>query len=354
MRRAIALLLLFLGSAALSPAFAGKRDSEPLPPTLVDMAERGNLFLRGSFDVDPTPFLGRFVPDDDAAPDEARAMTTRCSPFITYDPEPVGAGGGQVDQYLVAGEGAAGRLGLPWLGAKGIESAFTVALVRYTETRKWRARVTDPAGLDDCCKRYPDQCTRRYIGEMVEGEAGEVFSAHGRARRGAARTGAAAARVKDGWSWMSSRTFPQPVYFAFRLTERAGGEVTHECRDKPWWNGMTPDGSAEGRHYFVGRSAAAQETLELAMEAARESALKQATQRLGGVVVTWTRDTARAGATSGGKTKSRGAEVQDTHLEAGGVVVGLTPSDECWSVAVDGQRWYEAGVLAWMPVTDTP
>ncbi|MEL6179720.1 MAG: hypothetical protein AAFS10_12245, partial [Myxococcota bacterium] len=53
--------------------------------SMVVSAPNQSVFLRVSFDDDPSPFIGRFIPDG-LTPDqidENRATTTRCSEFIT-------------------------------------------------------------------------------------------------------------------------------------------------------------------------------------------------------------------------------------------------------------------------------
>lgn len=355
MPRSRSILLVFVAGAvvclALSTASAGRRGTEQLPPEVLGSALSGNLFLRQSFDTDSKELLGRFVRDDDLAPDEVGAMATRCSGHITWAEEAVDAGAGQTISYMVTSEGAARRLGLPWDGARARETAFSAALVRYTETRKWRAVVDDPAALDDCCKRYPDQCARRYVGEMIEGRDGAVFSATGRRSEEDGRGAWSGGLVRDGWEWELTRTFSDPVWFAFRLTERAGNEVEHECPGKPWWEGMTPDGAGEGKEYFVGRSSTGREAIALALEAAREDAVKQASQRRGGVIVTWAEESSTIETTSGGRTHRERRSTQDGHMESSSIVVGLTPEQECWSKIEDEQSGYRAGVLAWLPVS---
>ena len=83
----------FQGVLALSVipvALAGCKSGGMVVPdastSMVVPASNQSIFLRASFDDDPSPYIGHFLPDA-LAPgeiDENNAVKTRCSEFITF------------------------------------------------------------------------------------------------------------------------------------------------------------------------------------------------------------------------------------------------------------------------------
>ena len=265
-------------------------------------------------------------------------MVSTCSDqFITYEPDPVGAGGGTVTKYSLATEQAAARS----QGAKARSTMGEVALLRYTETRSWRAKVKDAAGLDECCKLHPDQCSRRYIGVMVEGEGGEVLTAYDRNSGAKAKSKDARALVQDGWEWVVSKTFPRPVYFAFRLTTRAGGDLCATCECKPWTKGLVPTGHvvAIGLEAQSEQEALRNARLEGVRQVLEKNGVKASFQELKGELKEY-RD---------GSVLSEGQGAAREKYEFRGVVVDLATVETCVEARMSDRKLYLARVLMRQP-----
>ncbi len=231
-----------LAGCAKAPGMAG-----PQAPSL---APSSNVFLRNSFDTDPSSYLGRFVPEGLAALDESAGMELACSRYIST--RFVEGGGVKYSEYLATSSEVSARLGVPLIAsAKGGGGSSGLVRVEYTLTGKLIAEVDDPVAFNRCCTQRPDQCTTRYIGEFLQG-TGAVYHVADRGARG--KGGGATPEVSGdlafdhGVHWERAVEFPNPVYFAFKT---AG--TTHEqptgttCTD---WNAELPE--VPGRAYVVG------------------------------------------------------------------------------------------------------
>ncbi len=181
-----------------------------------------NFHVRAAFDTDPSVYLGRFIPDEAAVPDESAARKTSCSQYI--DHREVGGGGVEYDEVFAATTDVALSVGVAQTDLKvGGEGGASASLrATYTMTRKLVADIADPVAFASSCRSSPDECTGRFVGEFLEG-TGSIWTA---------RSSSAEAKVlkalesvgldvgaSRGVSWARSRTFSQPVYFAFRVTE---------------------------------------------------------------------------------------------------------------------------------------
>ncbi|MAA80598.1 MAG: hypothetical protein CL916_15185 [Deltaproteobacteria bacterium] len=100
---------------------------------------------------------------------------------------------------------------------------------------------------------YPDQCTRRYIGEFLQGK-GVVFTEYTQgvnAGGNAVDPGSGVdgeVSFSHGKNWKRGIEFPNPVYFAFKINQTPYGELK-QCAD---WMSRVPQ-SDKGQ-YFVGIS----------------------------------------------------------------------------------------------------
>ncbi len=295
MRRSHAALAATIGLAlalALAPASEAKRRKDRVPPELQAVVaraatQRANFFVRNAFDTDPSPYQGRFVPRD-AGPlevDDAAAMQTRCSEYITY--REVDGGNVEYDEYFNASTGVSASLGLPKLtsqiaelGASVDYGSGAVARVRYTLTRKLVATIEDPDAFAECCETVPGGCTDRYLGEFLEG-TGEIFHFSGRevgvGAHGGVKGVSLGVEVKDGVEWNRAVQFPEPVFFAMKVT-RVPPDLVPVFDACGGWRSEIPR-SARGQ-YFVGMSDAVAGE-RAAREAARRDARVQVVQYLG-------------------------------------------------------------------------
>lgn len=238
-------------------------------------ANRG-LYIRASFDTDPSIYVGRFIKKGETDTSEASAMELSCSQYVTS--RVVSAGGVTRDEYFFAASSAAASLGIPpalQVGAGGERGAMV--RVRYTENLKMQFDISDAAGFEACCRKAPDQCTDRFVGEFIGG-TGKVYYAVGSTsefKGGAAgSTGVAELEAKDGRMWRASLEFPNDVYFAFRVADNVhvGGTdfASGRCDDPGLTWDTKPPESSQGR-YFVGTS-----QLLPNEQAARDDALRDA------------------------------------------------------------------------------
>jgi hypothetical protein len=115
------------------------------------------------------------------------------------------------------------------------------------------SEVNDPEKFRQCCMTTPDHCTRRYIGEFLQGK-GVVFTEY---TQGAKAGGNAVdpgsgvdgeVAFSHGKNWRRGIEFPNPVYFAFKINQTPYGEVK-QCAD---WMSRVPQ--SEKGQYFVGIS----------------------------------------------------------------------------------------------------
>jgi hypothetical protein len=201
------------------PAHAGGKTRVP-PPEFVPPT--ANFHLRAAFDTDPVAYLGRFVPDDALVPDEAAARKTACSQHITV--RRVGGGGVEYDEIFEASSAAAIGLGLPRtdliLGGTSGQAASLRA--KYTLTTKMVADISDPVAFASCCRQNPSECTGRFVSEFIEG-TGTIWAARSSSADAsvlkALQAGGLDVQAHGGVAWGRARNFPNPVYFAFRVTE---------------------------------------------------------------------------------------------------------------------------------------
>ncbi len=275
-------LIAMLSACGGGPTDPDKKMSEEPGATL--NGPRKGVFLRASFDDDPTHFVGRFLSNElkEDQIDENRGIQTECTKFVTY--KEVNASG-SFDEYYNSSTEVKGNFGLTEVGEAMAEkagvggdgsighSSGTTIRVKYDLKKKIVANVTDPAAFKTCCESSPDACTGRYVGEFWYG-TGTLYEKSGRQTGGSANLNTTATKsdlsVADGWSWKRSTDF-KDVYFAFRVTDRV---AKSNC---DWAN--RPPKSADGE-YFVGVSPASPSE-DIARSAAMRHARVQAVQFLG-------------------------------------------------------------------------
>jgi len=328
------LAALILPAACVTTPEVVARDLQPKP----------NFFLRGTgMDQDPSPYLGRFVPDDatPATIDEAAAMQLTCTKHIRVRKVP--AAGITFDEYLSAGTSASGWLGLQEAGAKASASRSRVVRVRYTTTEKWIADIVDPAAFDACCQRASGQCTKRMIGEFVAG-TGAIYAADEHSASGGVQTPEGGAEVKDGVQWRRMLQFQQPAFFAFKLTNV--GPKPQEALCDGAWDSRVPS-SSQG-YLFVGVSDWL-ESDRLAREAAMGDARLQVVRYLGEQIAEGKLRTEHIGGRVGALKAALQEDKTVTRAAAG---VARYVKDRCWKddshQGPEGWR-YHAKVLAFLP-----
>ena len=179
-----------------------------------------NLFMRSSFDEDPSLYVGRFVPPGVANHDldENAAAQTLCSEFIAF--KSVRAGG-SFSEMFNASTGFRASLGIAGIGSAGGGSgASTSVRVEYDVTGKMQGYIKDVRAFTKCCADTPDQCAGVYIGEFIRG-TGKVFQFAGNESDfkagGTYKTVTAGVEFKDGFAWQRATKF-NDVYFAFKTT----------------------------------------------------------------------------------------------------------------------------------------
>ncbi len=228
---------------------------KPQIPTGPSLAPSHNVHLRTSFDTDPSPYLGRFLPEGLAELDESSGMTLACSAHVSW--RFVDGGGVETVEMLHASSGTRARLGVAGLAEGAVGSGHQQAVrVAYKLTGKMVSTIDDPAAFAACCKAQPDQCTDRIVGEFMQGTGSvELEVARGRERRVEAIVRSAKlggeVRVADGVAWRRAAVFPEPVYFAFKATPTPYAHRTvRTCAD---W--ATPVPEAEDGLYLRATSA---------------------------------------------------------------------------------------------------
>lgn len=365
MRRTVTLVFLVAFVASLAPmaSHAKRKKQERVPPELLAIVERvstgrANFFLRNAFDTDPSPYLGRFVPDGTSpgAIDDASAMQTSCSQHISYTK--VGGGGVQYDEYFNASTIVSANLGLPLLSAAGIDigadvghGSGSIVRVRYTMNSKMVATIDDPDAFAECCEDGPGKCTGLFLGEFLEG-SGEVlhFTSSGtNVRAGVGVRGVElGADVKDGVTWQRAISFPNPVYFAFKTTTVPADLVQtfDDCGD---WTTRVPE-SNRGM-YFVGLSEV-QDSERLARDQARRDARVQVVQYLGEVIQTGSVETR---STSGSAANLSSSLDQEDIVQAASTGIAELVKDRSWCIEehpTPGGVKYSAKVLAFLPQSE--
>lgn len=216
------------------------------------ISSSNRVFLRNSFDMDPSSYIGRFVPRGEQDLDETAAMQLTCSQHVSY--RFVEAGGVEYSETMAVSSAVAAKIGVP-LVASGSASASktTTVEVKYKLTGKMIGNIDDPAAFAECCKSQPDQCTDRYVGEFLQG-TGSVFqssstslAASGQGRSPQGIEGAGSASHDESVDRVVQ--FEDPVYFAFKLTETPYTRATSACGS---WVDTPP--TEPGHVFFVGSS----------------------------------------------------------------------------------------------------
>ncbi|MFO0634155.1 MAG: hypothetical protein U0168_15015 [Nannocystaceae bacterium] len=239
---------LALGLAVAQPACAGSMGNNG--PSQAPMS---NVFLRNSFDTDPSIYLGRFVPRNATDIDEGSAMPLTCSQYVKY--RFIEGGGVKFTEHMAVSTEVAARIGVPVIAsANASASKNREVKVEYTLTGKMVADITDPAAFEQCCKEKPDQCTDRFIGEFLQG-TGAVYREDSSAAQiqgqGTNPTNgvSGAGQASREKSWTQAIEFPNPVYFAFKVTQTPNNRATSSCG--PW---VDAPPSEPGFVFFVGTS----------------------------------------------------------------------------------------------------
>lgn len=309
-----------MGGCIKSPIGFGTPQANSLAPS-------PNVFLRNSFDTDPSSYLGRFMPEGLLALDESAGMSLACSEHITW--RYVDGGGVKYTEFLQASTEASARIGVPvFAGAKGQGSSSSIVRVEYELTGKMIAEIDDPVAFNACCDSSPDQCTTRYVGEFIQG-TGSVYhlsdesltmDAHGNHPAGVGGD----MDFERGISWKRAVEFPNPIYFAFKVAGTGHHQAsTGTCSS---WGQSIP--AKDGRSYVIGVS--------------RES--KSETSARNRAITNATVQAAAAGLI---EYEFYGEELPP------GTVTSVNPEDWCVEATetAKGTR-YIAKVLAWAPISD--
>jgi hypothetical protein len=220
---------LLLAATLLLPTCAG-RGGVPNGPSA---APSSNVYLRNSFDTDPSIYLGRFIPRNATDLDEGSAMPLSCTQHVTH--RFIEGGGVKITETMSVSTEVAARIGVPVVAsATGSGSRTGEVKVEYVLTGKMVAEVADPAAFNECCKAQPDQCTDRFVGEFLQG-TGAVYREEARSVDVGAKgtdpssgvSGAGA--VSHDKQWTQAIEFPNPVYFAFKVTQTPNNRATSSC-----------------------------------------------------------------------------------------------------------------------------
>ncbi|MBT3217859.1 MAG: hypothetical protein HN348_02100 [Proteobacteria bacterium] len=305
-----------------------------------------NMYLRSSFDTDPSSYIGRFVPTGMTNLDETSAMQLTCGQYIKY--KRIGGGGVQYDEVYQASTSAAASFGIPLVASiTGGHESGTNVRVKYVLTAKMVANIEEPAAFEACCKQAADQCTDLFIGEFMEG-TGELYyaTAQGTSGKGGANLpqGDLAVEFKNGVAWAKSIAFPNPVYFAFKTTKNQyTGQGPTGCGD--WVN--APPRSTQGQ-YFVGLSDPMQSE-RVARDAAIKNARVQTVQWAGQAI---SEGSIEARVNEGVVQDITSALREDTIIETASKGVATHVKDEAWCVTTQASpsgSLYVAKVLAFIP-----
>lgn len=256
-----------LSLVLLTGACAGKAISNQT----ASLVSSSSVWLRNTYDTDPSIYVGRFVPPGVTELDESNAMVLACSKHITTR----FIAGGDVDytEDMYVSTQVALKIGLPVVasGSVGYDHNRT-AQARYKLTGKLVAEIADPDAFAACCKEQPDQCTDRFIGEFIQG----VGSLHHGAERNVDLQGegtnpqtgiSGEGGVTRSAEWQRAAEFPNPVYFAFKVNPTPYTQAAiNTCPD---WVDNPP--AADGGVYVVGSA-----DNQRSESGARDSALRDA------------------------------------------------------------------------------
>ena len=245
-----------------------------------NLVPSSSVWLRNTYDTDPSIYVGRFIPAGVTELDESNTMVLACSKYITT--RFIDGGGVDYSETMQVSTEIALRLGMPVVakGSAGYEHSRT-ARAQYKLTGKMVAEITDPDGFAACCKAQPDQCTDRFIGEFIQGvgslhhDAERSFDVQGEGTNpSTGMTGSGG--VSRTAEWERQAQFPNPVYFAFKVnpTPYTQGRVDL-C---PGWVDAPP--TSDTGIYVVG-SADEQKTDSKARAAALNNAGSMASRSVG-------------------------------------------------------------------------
>lgn len=213
-----------------------------------------SVYLRNTFDTDPSTYIGRFVPAGVTDLDESNTLILACSKHIK--PRFIDGGGVAFAETVSVSTQVAARIGIPVIAdASASHDAGRTARAEYVLTGKLVAEIPDPEAFAACCKAQPDQCTDRYIGEFVQGTGSLLHQAANSTKIEASgtnpQTGVSGGGGLDrSAEWQRVAEFTNPVYFAFKVSPTAYTQgAVDTC---PEWTKQVPQ--AEGGVYFVGRT----------------------------------------------------------------------------------------------------
>lgn len=232
-----------------------------------------SVYLRNTFDTDPSIYVGRFIPAGVTELDESNAMVLACSKHITS--RFIDGGGVDYSEDLKVSTQVALKVGLPTVAsASGSYDAAQTARAKYKLTGKIVAEIADPEAFAACCKGQPDQCSDRFIGEFIQGTGALLHETARSTEVKADGTVAQAAGVNAeagvgrSAEWQRIAEFPDPVYFAFKVNPTPYTQAAvNTC---PSWVDNPP--AAAGGVYVVGRSDNARSE-----QSARSGAMNNAT-----------------------------------------------------------------------------
>ena len=213
-----------------------------------------SVYLRNTFDTDPSIYVGRFVPAGVTDLDESNTLALACSKHITT--RFIEGGGVHFSEDLTLSTAVAARIGIPVVAdVSASHSQSRSARADYVLTGKLVAEIADPEAFAACCKAQPDQCTDRFIGEFIQGTGSLLHSAARDTKVNASGTNPSSGVSGSGGldssaQWQRVAEFANPVYFAFKINPTAYAQgAVDTC---PSWATTVP--TAEGGVYVVGRS----------------------------------------------------------------------------------------------------
>ena len=213
-----------------------------------------SVYLRNTFDTDPSIYVGRFVPAGVTDLDESNTLALACSKHITT--RFIEGGGVHFSEDLTLSTAVAARIGIPVVAdVSASHSQSRSARADYVLTGKMVAEIADPEAFAACCKAQPDQCTDRFIGEFIQGTGSLLHSAARDTKVNASGTNPSSGVSGSGGldssaQWQRVAEFANPVYFAFKINPTAYAQgAVDTC---PSWATTVP--TAEGGVYVVGRS----------------------------------------------------------------------------------------------------
>jgi hypothetical protein len=249
-------------------AACGRNGITNQPASLVSSS---SIWLRNTYDTDPSIYVGRFVPVGATELDESNTMVLACSKHITT--RFIEGGNVEYSEEMQVSTEVAIKLGIPVVASgSGAYEQRRTARASYTMTGKMVAEITDPEAFAACCKAQPDQCTDRFIGEFIQGtgklehQASRDIDLQGEGTN--PQTGIKGeGGVARSAEYQRAAEFPEPVYFAFKInpTPYTQGAVD-TCPD---WASQPPP--AEDGIYVVG-SAENAKTESAARKAALDNA----------------------------------------------------------------------------------